>query len=78
MGILAPKSAASVIAVYGALKARACYVPIDQKAPAERISYVVKDSGIAVVVADDNQTAQFTELAGRVSGIHGLTVANPQ
>ena len=53
VGILVPKSAASIVAVYGVLKAGACYVPLDPKAPADRISYVVRDSGIAVVITDE-------------------------
>src|SRR5208283_3429640 len=32
VGILAPKSAAALIGIYGALKAGACYVPLDPKA----------------------------------------------
>ena len=38
VGILAAKSAASVIGIYGVLKAGACYVPLDPKAPAQRLS----------------------------------------
>ncbi len=53
VGILAPKSAASVIGIYGVLKAGACYVPLDPKAPRQRLSYVVRDSGAAVIVADE-------------------------
>lgn len=75
VGILGPKSAASVVAVYGALKARACYVPLDPKAPADRISYVLSDSGVAVVITDDDQAARFSELADRVSGLRRLVVA---
>src|SRR5215472_8675449 len=65
VGIIGPKSAASVAAVYGALKTGACYVPLDPKAPADRISYVAKDSGIAVVIADEART---------VPGLRRLTV----
>ena len=36
VGILAPKSAASVVGIFGALKAGACYVPLDPGAPAGR------------------------------------------
>jgi len=75
VGILAPKSAASVVAVYGALKARACYVPLDPKAPADRIGYVAKDSGINVVIADDDRTPQVNDLAERVPGLRRLLVA---
>ena len=64
VGILAPKSAASVIGIYGVLKAGACYVPLDPKAPAQRLSYVVEDSGTAVIVADDLRTSQAAALIG--------------
>jgi non-ribosomal peptide synthetase component F len=53
VGIFAPKSAAAVLGVYGALKAGACYVPLDPKAPAGRLSHIVRDSGAAVIVADE-------------------------
>jgi amino acid adenylation domain-containing protein len=66
VGVLAPKSAASVIGVYGALKAGACYVPLDPKAPAERLSHMVRDSGAAVIVADEARTSQAATLAGTV------------
>ena len=41
VGILALKSAASVVAVYGVLKAGACYVPLDPKSPAGRLSTIM-------------------------------------
>ena len=55
VGILAPKSAAAVVGIYGALKAGACYVPLDPKAPAGRLSHILRDSGAAVIVADAGQ-----------------------
>src|SRR5260370_40503372 len=58
VGILAPKSAVSVIGLYGALKAGACYVPLDPKAPAERLSHIVRDSGITVLMADEARWSQ--------------------
>ena len=33
VGVLAPKSAASVVGIFGTLKAGACYVPLDPSAP---------------------------------------------
>ncbi len=53
VAILAPKSAAAVAGLYGVLKAGACYVPLDPKAPAQRLSYVVRDSGATVIIADE-------------------------
>jgi amino acid adenylation domain-containing protein len=77
VGLLAPKSAASVVGIYGALKAGACYVPLDPKAPAERLSYVMRDSGAAVIVADGPRTAQAAALAGSVPGLRGVVTSRP-
>ena len=76
VGILAPKSAAAVIGVYGALKAGACYVPLDPKAPAGRLSHIVRDSGAAVIVADEARTPRAAALAGGVPGRPGVVVAS--
>jgi len=62
VAILAPKSVAAVIGIYGALKAGACYVPLDPKAPVQRLSYVVRDSAAAVIVTDEVRAAQSAEL----------------
>jgi len=76
VAILAPKSAAAVIALYGALKAGACYVPLDPKAPAGRLSHIVADSGAAVIVADEARTSQAATLAGSVPQARGVVVAS--
>jgi len=68
VALLAPKSAAAVAGLYGVLKAGACYVPLDPKAPNDRLSYVVRDSGAAVIIADEARTAQATALAADVPG----------
>jgi amino acid adenylation domain-containing protein len=77
VGLLAPKSAASVVGIYGALKAGACYVPLDPKAPAERLSYVVRDSGAGVIVADEPRTSQAAALGGSVPRLRGVVAALP-
>ncbi|HUA28866.1 MAG TPA: amino acid adenylation domain-containing protein [Streptosporangiaceae bacterium] len=66
VALLAPKSAAAVTALYGVLKAGACYVPLDPKAPAERLAYVARDSGAAVIIADEARAAQAAALAADV------------
>ena len=76
VGILAPKSAAAVIGVYGALKAGACYVPLDPKAPAGRLSHIVRDSGAAVIVADEAKAPQAAALAGSLPRPRGVVVAS--
>src|SRR5215469_14915788 len=66
VGILVPKSAAAVLGLYGALKAGACYVPLDPKAPSGRLSHIVRDSGAVVIVTDEARASQAATLAGAV------------
>jgi amino acid adenylation domain-containing protein len=76
VAVLIPKSAAAVIAVYGTLKAGGCYVPLDTKAPAERLGYVLRDSGAAVIVADEATQSQAAALARAVPGVRCVLVAS--
>jgi amino acid adenylation domain-containing protein len=76
VGVLAPKSAAAVIGVYGALKAGACYVPLDPKAPAGRLSHIVRDSGATVIVTDEARTFQAVTLANAVPRPPGVVVVS--
>src|SRR5258708_35565864 len=75
VGILAPKAAVSVIGLYGALKAGACYVPLDPKAPLQRLRYVVRDSGAAVIVDDETGAAQAAKLVEGAEQPGGVVVA---
>jgi len=75
VGILVPKSAASVVAAFGALKAGACYVPLDPKSPAARLSTIMRDSGVAVVLADAGTVRQ---IAAGVPRLRSVVVAGPR
>jgi amino acid adenylation domain-containing protein len=77
VGILAPKSAASVVAVFGVLKTGACYVPLDHKSPAGRLAAIMTDSGIAVVLADEGTAPQAAALAESVPRLRSLIVTGP-
>jgi amino acid adenylation domain-containing protein len=77
VGILAPKSAAAVVAAFGVLKTGACYVPLDPKSPAERLSVIMRDSGIDVVVADQATVHQAAAMAGGVPRLRSVIVSGP-
>jgi amino acid adenylation domain-containing protein len=77
VGILAPKSAASVTALYGVLKAGACYVPLDPKSPAARLATIMTDSGISVVLADRATRQQAAGLAARVPALRAVIESGP-
>ncbi len=77
VGILAPKSAAAIVAVYGALKAGACYVPLDPKSPAARLAAIMSDSGIGVVLADQATARQAAAMADSVPQLRTVIVTGP-
>jgi L-proline---[L-prolyl-carrier protein] ligase len=77
VGILAPKSAASVVAVFGVLKAGACYVPLDPRSPAERLASIMRDSGVAVVLADEGTAQRAAAMADTVPELRRLVMTGP-
>ncbi|MBD0254363.1 MAG: amino acid adenylation domain-containing protein, partial [Cytophagales bacterium] len=50
VGLMAHRSAGLVAGVLGILKAGAAYLPIDPELPGERIRYLIKDSGMALLL----------------------------
>ena len=50
VGIYVHKSFASIVGVYGILKAGGVYVPLDPNAPAKRLAYITRDCGISVLL----------------------------
>lgn len=77
VAILAPKSAAAVTGLYGVLKAGACYVPLDPKAPSQRLDYVIRDSGTTVIIADRERAARAIALAGDLAHPATVLVVDP-
>ena len=59
VGIYINKSIPSIVSIFGILKAGAVYVPLDPKAPIERISYIVENCGIECVLTS---TVKFNSL----------------
>jgi amino acid adenylation domain-containing protein len=77
VGILVPKSAAAVVALFGVLKAGACYVPLDPKSPAPRLSAIMTDSAISVVLADQATERQAAALAQSAPRLRTVIVTGP-
>ncbi|MGQ4389700.1 amino acid adenylation domain-containing protein [Streptomyces sp. SAS_270] len=57
VGVCLDRSAELVIALLGVLKAGGAYVPLDPGYPADRLQYLVADSGVRLVVTDSAHAA---------------------
>jgi len=60
------RSAAAPVAVLGVLKAGGAYVPLDPEYPADRLAFMVADSGAGVIVTDEASRGVVPEGAARV------------
>lgn len=65
IGICIEKSFDAVAAIYGVLRAGACYVPLDAGAPAARTNYVLRDCGTRRVLVSAPARARLVEAVGR-------------
>ncbi|MGX1316330.1 amino acid adenylation domain-containing protein [Streptomyces calvus] len=65
VAVAVPRSAELVVALLGVLKSGAAYLPVDLDYPADRVAFVLGDSGARTVVTT-------TEAAGRLPGTPGL------
>ena len=75
VGICAPKSIATVTAIFGVLESGAAYVPVDASAPAERNAFIFSDCDVAAVLTagDDGEL----EIGDQTGGGRGETMKSP-
>ena len=66
-----------MVAVFGVLKAGACYVPLDPKSLSARLAIIMADSGIAVVLASQETAGQAVALADSVPQLRAVIVTGP-
>ncbi|MBP2261311.1 amino acid adenylation domain-containing protein [Pseudomonas sp. BP8] len=59
VGIAAERSVEMVIGLLGILKAGGAYVPLDPEYPAERLTYMMQDSGIRLLLTQAHLLAQL-------------------
>ena len=73
VAVLLDKSLQWVVAALAVLEAGGAYVPVDPSDPAERINYMIKDAGAAVVITD-SKCATLLSVAGvRVISVDHLS-----
>ncbi|MBT2296178.1 non-ribosomal peptide synthase/polyketide synthase [Pseudomonas fluorescens] len=54
VGVALPRSEQMIVALLAVLKAGGAYVPLDATYPRERLSYLMRDSGIALLLSDSS------------------------
>ncbi len=62
VGISLDRSFDLLITMYGILKTGAAYVPLDPSYPPDRLSYMIEDSGLKVIVTQQRFTDIFIDL----------------
>jgi D-alanine--poly(phosphoribitol) ligase subunit 1 len=68
------RSSRVVMSLLGVLKGDAIYVPVDAKAPVERLLKVVVDCRAVAVICEERQLAALEEAAGRMQSVKLLLV----
>ncbi|WP_455621561.1 amino acid adenylation domain-containing protein, partial [Parabacteroides sp.] len=61
IGIRMKRGNAMIAAIFGILKAGGCYVPLDTSIPEQRLSFIIEDCGIDMLLTDDNNGLEFPE-----------------
>ncbi len=67
VGLCVERSVDLVVGILGIWAARGAYVPLDPKLPTERLSYMVEDAKVGVVVTSEG-------LEGKLAGVKGKVV----
>ncbi|NOX38151.1 MAG: amino acid adenylation domain-containing protein [Calditrichaeota bacterium] len=62
VGILMERSLDMLVALLGILKAGGAYVPIDPTYPEERIRFIIRDSGVSIVITHKDFHAKLSDL----------------
>ncbi|WP_217212980.1 non-ribosomal peptide synthetase [Streptomyces sp. AC550_RSS872] len=63
VGVAVPRSVDMVAAVLAALKLGAAFLPLDLAHPADRLAYMIEDSGAALVVGSEQVAGKIPDLA---------------
>jgi len=66
VGVSMERSAELVVAMLGALKAGAAYVPLDPSYPAERLAFMLEDAGVGALVVRGEVPAALEDFGGPV------------
>ncbi len=66
VGLCIERSIDMIVGILGILKAGGAYVPLDPNYPAERLSFMIQDSGVSILVTREPLLAQLPEQSAQV------------
>ncbi|MBD1227087.1 non-ribosomal peptide synthetase [Xenorhabdus griffiniae] len=66
VGICLERSVEMIVGLLGILKAGGAYVPLEPSYPAQRLAYILKDSGVPVVLTQKHHQSIFTHFDGKL------------
>ena len=72
IGIYLPRSEYSVILALSCLKNRCAYLPIDDSYPADRISFMIKDSNVKMLITNSKLEKHINDYKGKLLFIEDL------
>jgi amino acid adenylation domain-containing protein len=69
VGVFLDRSPEAVISLFAILKSGGVYLPIDPASPPERIAFMIKDSGVRVILTQEKFRIKFSEFAVQCSDL---------
>ena len=66
IGVCLERSSEMIVAILGVLKSGAAYVPLDPEYPSQRLSYIVRDAGIKLVLTTQQSATGLPDEVERV------------
>ncbi len=62
IGVMTGNPVNTIISMLGIMKSGAVYLPIDKNYPEERIEYMISDSGIRLLINDENSAGKYKNI----------------
>ncbi|MDX2090267.1 MAG: amino acid adenylation domain-containing protein [Kofleriaceae bacterium] len=78
IGVFVERSIEMVVGILGILKAGAAYVPLETKAPADRLAFILEDARAPIVITQERLAGQLPAVAARVVLLDGHAAAIAQ
>ena len=73
VGICCDRSTALIVGLMGILKAGAAYLPLDPTYPLQRLSFMIKDAQIKILITEQGLTGLLPEYTGKVVVLNHFT-----